>query len=97
MDPAGTEALQDAIWHMHGLKSVWVESVDVHETFNGETVWQGQVQVFSVQHPKANRAYAWSHAVGDGGKRRFHAVLGMPPVVDAVTAVRAAIAAEGKR
>ena len=82
---------------MHGLKSVWVESVDVHETFNGETVWQGQVQVFSVQHPKANRAYAWSHAVGDGGKRRFHAVLGMPPVVDAVTAVRAAIAAEGKR
>ena len=36
---------------------------------------EGEVQVFAVEHPKATRAYAWSHA-SEGGKRRFHAVLG---------------------
>lgn len=41
---------------------------------------------------KAKRAYAWSHET-NGGKRRFYAVLGLAPVVDAVTAVRASTVA----
>jgi hypothetical protein len=93
MDPAGLPALQDAVRHMHGCESRWVESVPVTKRFNGELVWQGEVQLFElVGHPMANRAYAWSHET-DGGKRRFVAVLGLGPVVDAVTAVRASIAA----
>jgi hypothetical protein len=93
MDSAGIPALQDAIRHMHGCESTWVETVPVTERFNGELVWEGEVQVFElVGHPKAKRAYAWSHET-DGGKRRFVAVLGLGPVVDAVTAVRASIAA----
>jgi hypothetical protein len=93
MDEAGTEALRDAIRNMHGCESTWVESVPVVERFKGEVVWEGEVQVFELAgHPKAKRAYAWSHAT-ETGKRRFVAVLGMPPVVDAVTAVKIAIAA----
>jgi hypothetical protein len=93
MDPAGVDALRDAIKHMHGVDSRWIESVEVTETFRGETVWSGEVQVFElIDHPKAMRAYAWSHAT-EGTKRRFVAVLGVPPVVDAVSAVRVAIAA----
>ncbi|MEO8845915.1 MAG: hypothetical protein ABI591_09040 [Kofleriaceae bacterium] len=59
MDPAGPQALRDAIKHMHGCDSKWVESVPVIETHNGATVWDGEVQVyFLIGHPTATRAYA---------------------------------------
>lgn len=94
MDPAGNRALQDAIKHLHGCDSKWVESVQVHETFQGQTVWDGEVQVFFlIGHPTAQRAYAWSYAT-EGERRRFVAVLEAGPVKDAVTAVRASIAAK---
>jgi hypothetical protein len=96
MDPAGLPALLDAIKHLHGLDATWLESVPVRETHNGAVVWEGEVQVFAVQHPKASRVYAWSHAT-EGERRRFHAVLGAPPVVDARAAVQVAIAGECRR
>ena len=98
MDPAGLPALIDAISHMHGCEARWVESVAVHEKLaDGRTVWEGEVQVFDlVGHPKAKRAYAWSHAT-EGTKRRFVAVLGLPPVIDATTAVQASVVAEYKK
>ena len=97
MDPAGLPALLDAIRHMHGVEARWVESVPVRETHHGKTVWDGEVQVFDlVGHPKAARAYAWSHAT-DGTKRRFVAVLGLPPVVDARTALQTATVAQYKK
>lgn len=75
-DPAGTPALQDAIRHLHGVGSTWVESVPVKDTFAGAVAWEGVVQVFTLKdHPTAKRAYAWSHAT-TGTKRRFVAVLG---------------------
>jgi hypothetical protein len=87
MDAAGIPALKEAIRHMHGLDARWLESVPVHETHEGRTVWGGEVQVFAVEHPKASRVYAWSHET-EGDRRRFHAVLGAPPVDGAVMAVR---------
>ena len=95
VDPAGLDALHDAIRHLHGCESTWVEGVPVTETFNGETVWDGEVQVFDLDgHPTAKRAYAWSYAT-EGTRRKFVAVLQLGPVVDAITAVRASIAARG--
>ena len=95
MDPAGLPALIAAIRHMHGCEAAWVESVSVHEkTPAGATVWEGEVQVFDLKgHPKAERAYAWSHAT-EGTRRRFHAVLHLPPVDGPVMAVRTAILSE---
>jgi hypothetical protein len=90
MDPAGLPALVEAIRHMHGIEATWLESVPVHETHEGATVWQGEVQVFAVTHPKASRVYAWSHET-EGKRRRFHAVLGVSPVDGAAMAVRTAI------
>jgi hypothetical protein len=79
---------------MHGCEATWLESVPVTETFNGETVWDGEVQVFELlAHATAKRAYAWSYAT-EGLRRKFVAVLGAGPVRDAVTAVRASIATE---
>ncbi len=94
MDDAGLPALLDAIRHLEGCAAEWVESVPVHEKHEGATVWEGEVQVFDlVKHPKAKRAYAWSH-VTEGTRRRFHVVLALPPVDSAVVAVKTAILAE---
>jgi hypothetical protein len=97
VDSAGLPALQEAIRHMHGCEATWLASEPVTETFGDETAWAGEVQVFELHgHPSAQRAYAWSHAT-DGPRRRFVAVLGVGPVRDAATAVRAAIVAESRK
>jgi len=93
------EQLKRAISHLHKADATWRESVPVHEVFRGETVWKGNVEVFDLTgHPKAKRAYGWSHRDGahDLGER-FVTVLGIPPVVSAVTAVRVSIVADGKK
>lgn len=92
MSEVSVEALRGAIRDLHGCDASWVESVPVKETFEGQTVWEGTVQVFDlVGHAAATRCYAWSHAVGESGKRRFVAVLHQGPVDSPEAAVRAAI------
>jgi len=88
--------LQQAIRDLHGCESSYLESVAVHETFQGKTVWQGEVQVFEIRgHPIAMRAYAWSHKTGQNDQHdRYVAVLELPPVDSPQTAVRAAIMQE---
>jgi hypothetical protein len=94
MDDAGLPALIDAIKHVHGCDALWVESVPVRELHEGAVVWDGEVQVVDVTgHAKAKRVYAWSHAT-DGGRRRFHAVLALPPVDSPAMPVRTAVLAE---
>jgi hypothetical protein len=96
VDDAGLPALQDAIRHLHGVESRHVETVPIHETFKGQTVWDGEVEVFDlIGHPSASRAYAWSYGT-TGTKRQFFAVLHVPPVDSPVAAVRASILAASK-
>lgn len=67
----------------------------IHETFEGELVWAGHVQVFDLSdHPSCQLAYAWSHEVNDNGRRRFYAVLHTGPIKSALDAVRGSIAAD---
>jgi hypothetical protein len=90
------EELKNAIHELHGAKATHRESVPVKEVFNGETVWDGIVEVFHLEgHPKANTAYAWFHDPGDPTKPKRHVtVLHVPPVVSPLTAVRAFIIQE---
>lgn len=95
MTEVSTDALQEAIRNLEGCESSFVASVPVKETFNGETVWDGDVQVFElIDHPETNRAYVWSYEVNETGRRRFTVVLHKPPVDSPQTAVQASIAAE---
>ena len=97
MDPAGIPALIEAIRHMHDCGAKHVETVHVHEKHEGETVWEGDVEVFDlVSHAGAKRAYAWSEAT-TGTKRRFFAVLHAPPIDSAAKAVQASILADARR
>lgn len=88
--------LQDVIRRLHGADATHIESVPITETFQGRTVWDGVVEVFDLQgHPKANRAYAWSHDTDDPQHPRRHVtVLHLHPIKSARDAVRAAIAQE---
>ena len=90
------EELRDAIHKLHGGKATHAVSVPVKEVFNGETVWDGIVEVFHLEgHPKANTAYAWLHDTCDLEKPVKHVtVLHVPPVVSPLTAVRAFIIQE---
>jgi len=90
--------LQTAVQHLHNCGAVYRETVPVHEVFRGQTVWQGHVEVFDLTgHPKAKRCYAWSHLDGAKDERtRFVAVLEIPPVESAETAVRVQIVKDAK-
>jgi hypothetical protein len=86
------------IRRVHGAEAVHVESVPVKETFQGQTVWEGIVEVFDlVGHPTAFRAYAWSHDTDDPASPRRHVtVLHAHPIKSAEDAVRAFIIQESR-
>jgi hypothetical protein len=68
----------------------------VKETFKGETVWEGIVEVFDlIGHPTASRMYAWARDTDDPENPRRHVtVLHSHPIKSAEDAVRAAIVQE---
>jgi hypothetical protein len=90
------EELRDIIRRLHGAEATHVESVAVKETFKGQTVWEGIVEVFDlVGHPTAHRVYAWANEPDDPSQKRQHVtVLHLHPVKSAQDAVRAAIVRE---
>lgn len=95
-DKAEVARLRKCLADLHGVQAKHRTSVHVHEAFGGQTVWEGDVEVFDVSgHPAVAEAYAWSHETDSGG-RRFIAVLKIPPVVSPETAVRAAIVKEAR-
>lgn len=97
MTEASVEDLRAAVESQHGVDTMHAKAVPITETFEGQTVWEGIVHVFEITgHPEATRCYAWSSPVESSSKRRFYAVLEIPPVQSAQDAVRAAIVAEHK-
>ena len=89
MNELSVHEFSEAIRATHGADARLAYRASVHETFDGQTVWEGEVLVFDLlDHPTARKCYAWSV---DG---RVTAVLNEGPVDSARAAVRAAITAE---
>lgn|SRR5678816_383415 len=91
--------LQNAIRHLNGCESKYLETVAISESFQGfqgKTLWEGEVVVFELSdHPQAKRAYAWSYGSADTDKEtQYVVVLHIPPITSPQTAVKAAIAAQ---
>lgn len=79
---------------LHGVESRHIESTPVKEMFQGQTVWEGIVEVFELHgHPSAPKVYAWSYDM-EGTEKRHVTVLHVGPIQSAVDAVRAAIVQE---
>ena len=91
--------LQVAIQHLHNCAAHYIETTPVLEEFQGQTVWDGEVEVFALHgHPQAKRCYAWSHLQGQADEhKRFVTVLELPPVESPITAVRASIMADRQK
>src|SRR5262249_705496 len=86
MNDLPTSAFERAIRATHGANARLLRREHVLERFEGKTVWIGEVLVFELfDHPDATRCYAWEV------NGQVTAVLGVPPVDSAQTAVRAAI------
>lgn len=89
------ERIRMVVEQLHNCTADHATTVYVHEIFEGQTVWKGDVEAYGlIGHPKATRAYAWSEGKGD--KERFFAVLAISPVKCAADAVRASIVADAK-
>jgi hypothetical protein len=92
------EALKQAFWELHRCWATHVETIPVHEVFEGKTVWKGDVEVFNLTgHPRTKTGYAWARLEGRNDETtKFVTVLELPPVTDAKTAVQASIMADTK-
>lgn len=101
MSEVDADQLKKAVEGLHGCEAALRGVEPVRETFEGETVWEGEVHIFDLAgHPEATVCYAWSLPM-DGsnngsGKRRFYAVLELPPVASPQDAVKAAILRENE-
>jgi hypothetical protein len=87
------EEIKDVIRKLHGAEATHVETVPITESHEGQTVWEGEVEVFDLEgHPKTSRAYAWTHETDDPDKpRRTVTVLHVPPITSPRKAVQASI------
>jgi hypothetical protein len=90
------EELKDVIHKLHGAEATHHVSVPVKEVFNGQTVWDGVVEVFHLKgHPKTDTVYAWLHDTGLPGLPPKHVtVLHIHPVTSPLAAVRAFLVQE---
>ena len=88
--PEYLQKLAEAIKRLHGVEGTHLETVPVREVFEGQVVWEGEVEVFEIRHQQANRCYAWAFKREDG-RSEYIAVLGAGPVGSAIEAVRAEI------
>jgi hypothetical protein len=81
--------LQIAIHQEHECEAVHRETVPVHETVAGKTIWRGEVEVFNLHgHPAAKTCYAWWRDIKD---MRYVTVLEKHVVNSAEMAVKSAI------
>jgi hypothetical protein len=90
MGSTAIKSLEAAVEQRFGSTPVYIEAVPVHETFEGQTVWEGVLHVFDVEG--GQRCYAWAFPEDEAsGKRRIVTVLHQPSVDSPIAAVRAAI------
>jgi hypothetical protein len=90
------EELQEVIERLHGARATHVETVPIKEEFQGQTIWEGEVEVFDLEgHPKTSRVYAWAHETEDADRPRRHVtVLHIPPATSPRKAVQASIVSD---
>ena len=87
------DELKEVIHKLHGVEATHVETVPIVESHEGQTVWEGEVEVFDLaDHPKASRVYAWSHETDNpASPQRTVTVLHVPPITSPRKAVQASI------
>jgi hypothetical protein len=89
--------LKRIVEQLHGCPASLVEDVVVVEKFGEKTVWSGMISVFALTgHPQAEKCYAWSSPIEGSTKRRYYAILHIPPIDSPEKAIRASIVHDHK-
>lgn len=87
------EQLKELIEREYGTTAKHVETVTVLETFNGETIWDGEVEVFEVpEFSDADQVFAWDFD-DDSGQQQV-TVAQIPPATTPENAVKAYIVSQ---
>ena len=87
------ERLKELIEQEYKTTANHVETVPVLETFEGETIWDGEVEVFDVpEFPNADRVFAWAYD-DDNGEQQV-TVAQIPPAISPENAVKAYIVSQ---
>ncbi|MEW6616792.1 MAG: hypothetical protein AB1401_15170 [Thermodesulfobacteriota bacterium] len=90
--------LKKVVEQLHKCSASHIEDLIVLEKFGSNIVWEGTVSIFKLKgHPKATKCYAWSSPIEGSTKRRYYAVLHIPPVDSPEKAVRASIVHDFKK
>jgi len=98
MGEVSTDELRKAVESMHGCKATLIGPESVTEMMDGQVVWEGVVYAFRLSgHDKASFCYAWSSPVEGTPRRKFYAVLELPPLKTAADAVRASIVSDFRK
>jgi hypothetical protein len=86
--------LREVIKELHGCEAEHVETVSVTEQFEGQTVWDGEVEVFHARgDPTIKKLFAWAYPESpDKPDLKAVTVLAVPPVTTPRKAVQAFIA-----
>jgi hypothetical protein len=91
---ADPSELQQAVESQHGGRAVLVGAEPVKETFNGATVWEGQVHVFDLEgHPRRPGPMRGRLRLREAATP-IYAVLDLGGIRSPLDAVRAAFVAE---
>ena len=97
MSQRDLDEIKQAVERLHRCKASYFEDVVVVEKFGSQIVWNGIVHVFKIKgNPKTDTCYAWSSPIEGSTKRRYYAVLHIPPVDSPEKAVRASIVQDRK-
>jgi hypothetical protein len=73
-------------------------TVAIPETFRGQVVWDGLVDVFELRKHPPKFVYGWTVQPGRNGEAFEHVtVLGTPPIDSPLAAVRAWILSQAKQ
>ena len=90
------DRLRAVVQNEHGVLATHIASTPVIETYQGQTVWDGIVEMFKLHgHPQAENVYAWAHGTDDPNKPvRYVMVLQVHPATSPLAAVRTALVQE---
>lgn len=81
-----------AVEHACEGTATYASTEHVKETYEGETVWEGDVHIYTLEgNPEAETCYAWAEPSTEAGRDRIFVVLKVNPVKTATDAVRLSI------
>lgn len=97
MSEEDLDTLRKTVGMLHECTATHRDSVHVTERFQGQTVWDGDVQVFEIEgNPDATICYAWSYGKS-ASFRQYKAILHAEQVDSPQAAVRAVILEQFRR